>query len=59
MIGDTRGDFENIYTPENIARSRTRAQHLRERVRAGELPDGWLLIAEQIESYADEREALL
>lgn len=47
----------NIYSPENIARSRSRAAAIQARVDAGELPAAEYapIIAEML-AYADERE---
>lgn len=49
----------NIYSPENIARSRARAAQIREQLDNGDLPDPdgmWAQAALDIEQYATERE---
>lgn len=46
----------SIYTPQNIARSRARAQAIREAVERGELDESWRNISVVMEAYADERE---
>ncbi len=49
----------DIYSPENIARSRARAEEIRAKVAEGELDaEDWLRAADEIETYAAEREAL-
>ncbi len=50
--------MENIYSRENIARSRARADSIRRQVADGELELSWLVTADEIEKYADERAAL-
>lgn len=50
--------MENIYSAENIARSRARATSIRNQVANGLLEDAWLVTADEIDSYAREREAL-
>ncbi|MDR6868160.1 hypothetical protein J2Y69_002771 [Microbacterium resistens] len=46
----------DIYSPDNIARSRARAAEFRERVERGELDETYLEVAVEMEAYADERE---
>ena len=46
----------DIYSPENIARSRARAKAMREMATAGELAENWFGIADDVDAYADERE---
>ena len=46
----------NIYTPENIARSRARAASMRALVDEGHLGAEWRTVADEIDAYADERE---
>lgn len=48
----------DIYSPENIARSRARAAGIRATHAEGELSDDWLEVADQVDAYADEREAI-
>jgi hypothetical protein len=51
--------LNNIYSPENIARSRARAASMREGIAAGRIhdPDGeYLAAADAIDADADERE---
>jgi hypothetical protein len=53
-------EIDNIYSAENIARSRGRAAALRRMVDAGELDDAdgeWLRAADGIERDAAAREA--
>ena len=47
----------NIYTPENIARSRARAREIRQMAIRGKLAANWFATADEIDAYADEREA--
>lgn len=47
----------NIYSPENIARSRARAAWMRAAVERGELGAEWLDTATEVEAYANERES--
>lgn len=49
--------MDNIYSPENIARSRARAASMREMVAAGTLGPEHFQIADDMDQYADEREA--
>lgn len=49
-------DVTNIYTPENIARSRARAASMRDLVDQGQLEPEWRTVADEIDAYADERE---
>lgn len=46
----------DVFSPENIARSRARAAKIRSAVDRGELGAEWLDIAADIETGADERE---
>lgn len=46
----------NIFSAENIARSRARAAGIREMVAAGTLTDSWATTADAIDADADERE---
>ena len=48
--------IEDIYSPENIARSRARAAAFRVKVERGELGAEWLTTADEVDAYADERE---
>ena len=50
--------MNDIYSPENIERSRLRAREIRLRVDEGRLPDPaeWLRVADEVDAYADERE---
>lgn len=48
----------DIYSPENIARSRSRAAAIRAQVSRGELDATWLETAAEMEAYARERELL-
>lgn len=49
--------MSDIYSAENIARSRARAAGIRRMVADGELEAGeWLQIADDVEAYALERE---
>lgn len=48
--------MSNIYSPENIARSRARAASMRHQVAEGVLEDIWLTTADEIDTYANERE---
>ena len=47
----------DIYIPENIARSRARARGMRQMVASGELAENWNAIADEVDAYANEREA--
>lgn len=47
----------DIYSPENIARSRGRAAWMRAAVERGELGREWLNTAAEVDAYADERAA--
>jgi hypothetical protein len=49
--------LDDIYSPENIARSRTRAANMRRMVASGEIGPEWSQAADQIDIYADERES--
>ena len=46
----------DIYSPENIARSRARARGMRQMVLEGKLAENWNAIADEVDAYADERE---
>jgi hypothetical protein len=48
--------LDDIYSPENIARSRARAASIRRSVVAGELAPYWLETADEMDAYALERE---
>lgn len=48
--------MDDIYSPENIARSRSRAAHFRELVAEGTIDESWLVTAGEVEAYAEERE---
>lgn len=52
--------MNDIYSPENIARSRMRAAALRAMVADGRLDarDGWLTTADEVDAAADERETV-
>lgn len=52
------GNLTDIYSTANIARSKARAAHIRARVAIGQLEPEWLISAAEIETYANEREAL-
>ena len=47
----------DIYTAANIARSRARAASIRRAVADGTLASYWLDTADEVDVYADEREA--
>lgn len=49
-------DLADIYSPENIARSRARAAQMRADAAAGILPPEWAKIADDVEAYATQRE---
>lgn len=49
--------LSDIYSPENIARSRARATNLRRMVARGEIGAEWLTTADEVDAYAAEREA--
>ena len=49
----------NIYTAENVARSRARAAGIRQMVADGRLSADWLVTADEVDVYADERAAAI
>ena len=49
--------MDDIYSPENIARSRARAAAIRADVQDGSLEASWLNVADEVDDYANEREA--
>lgn len=48
---------DDIYSPENIERSRARARGIRALVEEGNLDPAWLSAAAEAERLADERES--
>jgi hypothetical protein len=48
---------DNIYSAENIERSRGRARAIRNQIEAGIIGAHWLPIVAEVERYADERES--
>ena len=48
--------LNDIYSPENIARSRARAASIRRSVGDGVLEPYWLETADEMDAYALERE---
>lgn len=50
--------MDDIYSPENIARSRARAAQMRAQIEAGDLSpaDEWSEVVTAMEADADERE---
>ncbi|MET0716227.1 MAG: hypothetical protein ABWY57_15065 [Mycetocola sp.] len=48
---------DDIYSPENIERSRARARGIRAMVEDGKLGREWLDFATEVERLADERES--
>lgn len=48
--------LDDIYSPENIARSKARAASIRQQVQDGRLPADWEQTAREIEADAVERE---
>ena len=48
----------DIYTAENIARSRARATMIRQMATRENLGQNWFEIADEIDAYANRREAL-
>jgi len=54
VVGDP---LDDVYSAENIARSRSRSASIRAAVSAGELGPEWVEVADGIDAGADEREA--
>ena len=50
--------MHDIYSTENIARSRARAKSIRSQVANRQLPDSWLVTADEIDNYASDRERI-
>ena len=48
--------MNDIYSAANIARSRARVKSIRSQVANGQLPDSWLVTADEIDNYANDRE---
>ena len=56
--GATVDDMDNIYSAANIERSRGRARAFRKLVADGTLPTSYLGIADEMDTFANERELM-